>query len=312
MAVIKIQYKSDIRRITVEKVPSFEELAGLVKGLFGTTLKQEFVLKYKDEEGDVISVTSDRELVEAFSVMKNQIARFFVEETSAPAPSTKSADPNTIELDVDLGKNLGETIQNLIGGFQSAYSRRYNPNNNNAAQGEVHYGVTCDSCNAYPIVGNRYKCSVCPDYDLCQTCHSQEKHKEHTLNKVEARSPFAFRHCPWARGNQNNGQVVHRAICDSCSQRIVGIRYKCNTCPDYDLCEKCEKSKVHAEHTFTQITRPFCPRRWNSRPDAKSEEKSEDVKIPVKTEEEQKPVEKPAEVPEVTNRLPGLKCCTML
>jgi hypothetical protein len=99
MAVIKIQYKNDIRRVTVDKLPTYEDLVGLTKGLFGTALPERLLLKYKDEEGnlyyrdketltllgDVISVTSDRELVEAFVVMKNQIARFSVEEVSAPA-----------------------------------------------------------------------------------------------------------------------------------------------------------------------------------------------------------------------------------
>jgi hypothetical protein len=80
-----------------------------------------------------------------------------------------------------LGSNLGETIQNLIQNFQGAYTRRFNPNNNSQTPGEVHHGVTCDSCKAYPIIGSRYKCSTCPDYDLCQSCNSQGKyHKKST------------------------------------------------------------------------------------------------------------------------------------
>ncbi|MEQ2159223.1 hypothetical protein GOODEAATRI_020593 [Goodea atripinnis] len=30
-------------------------------------------------------------------------------------------------------------------------------------------------------MGTRFKCSVCPDYDLCSTCQSQGKHTEHAL-----------------------------------------------------------------------------------------------------------------------------------
>jgi RecJ-like exonuclease len=36
----------------------------------------------------------------------------------------------------------------------------------------VHHGYTCDGCQASPIVGIRYKCSVRPDYDLCENCEA--------------------------------------------------------------------------------------------------------------------------------------------
>lgn len=34
----------------------------------------------------------------------------------------------------------------------------------------VHERYTCDGCDTGPIVGIRYKCSVRPDYDLCEKC----------------------------------------------------------------------------------------------------------------------------------------------
>ena len=37
----------------------------------------------------------------------------------------------------------------------------------------VHFGVGCDSCGAFPIVGRRYRCTDCPEavgYDLCALC----------------------------------------------------------------------------------------------------------------------------------------------
>lgn len=33
---------------------------------------------------------------------------------------------------------------------------------------------------------------------------------------------------------------------------VVGIRYKCAICPDYDLCEKCESLLIH-DHPFLKI-----------------------------------------------------------
>lgn len=42
----------------------------------------------------------------------------------------------------------------------------------------VHPNVICDGCNG-PVVGTRYKCSVCPDYDLCAACEGKGLHREH-------------------------------------------------------------------------------------------------------------------------------------
>eukprot|EP00889_Picochlorum_renovo_P008757 jgi/Picre1/35787/NNA_003247.t1 len=39
-----------------------------------------------------------------------------------------------------------------------------------------HFGVGCDACGQYPILGKRYKCTDCPEsvgFDICGTCYDR-------------------------------------------------------------------------------------------------------------------------------------------
>jgi len=56
----------------------------------------------------------------------------------------------------------------------------------------------------------------------------------------------------------NLKKAIHTYVtCDGCGMKpIVGVRYKCITCPDFDFCENCEKSKTH-EHCFLKMKEPI-------------------------------------------------------
>lgn len=57
----------------------------------------------------------------------------------------------------------------------------------------VHQNVSCDVCGMMPIVGVRYNCQVCHDYDLCDRCEAQELHDPaHPLTKFKR----AGKDCP--------------------------------------------------------------------------------------------------------------------
>jgi len=54
-----------------------------------------------------------------------------------------------------------------------------------AAGPAVHIHVTCDGCGMNPIVGIRYKCAVCQNYDLCEACDAAEVHTQHPMLKIK-------------------------------------------------------------------------------------------------------------------------------
>jgi hypothetical protein len=52
--------------------------------------------------------------------------------------------------------------------------------------------------------------------------------------------------------------VAHPSVlCDHCNEGIIGIRYKCAQCPDFDLCEECESCHNHdPSHAFLKLRVP--------------------------------------------------------
>jgi len=105
----------------------------------------------------------------------------------------------------------------------------------------VHVGVACDGCGEFPINGLRFKCSVCPDFDLCGTCEAKVLHPPH--------HPLIKMRVP------ERNDVHHRVQCDGCGVvPIVGFRFKCTVCPNFDLCATCEAKDEHpGNHNFIKM-----------------------------------------------------------
>ncbi|CAH1784950.1 unnamed protein product [Owenia fusiformis] len=65
-----------------------------------------------------------------------------------------------------------------------------------------------------------------------------------------------------AADQANRDGCVHRGItCSLCGQSpLCGVRYKCGSCTDYDVCECCEVKDLHNRtHTFIKIYIPVPP-----------------------------------------------------
>ncbi len=57
------------------------------------------------------------------------------------------------------------------------------------SKGKQHVGVGCDGCQQAPIVGKRWKCRVCSNYDLCSECLGRAVHAEvkHDFREVSTK-----------------------------------------------------------------------------------------------------------------------------
>lgn len=69
---------------------------------------------------------------------------------------------------------------------------------------ELHVWVTCDLCGMKPIKGIRYKCSVCPNFDLCENCEAASwKQHNHPFIKLR-QSQFKMFGCRNACNKKNS------------------------------------------------------------------------------------------------------------
>ncbi|XP_064528149.1 sequestosome-1 isoform X3 [Pseudopipra pipra] len=129
----------------------YDRVAELFQGLLRAGPPPAFRMHYKDEEGDLIAFSSDEELELAMPYVRDGVFRVYIKEKKDCKREHRS------QCSQEPPRNM------------------------------VHPNVICDGCEG-PVVGTRFKCSVCPDYDLCSTCEGKGIHKDH--NMVMFQSPL--------------------------------------------------------------------------------------------------------------------------
>ena len=84
---------------------------------------------------------------------------------------------------LDKNMQLFDEIKNLekeIAEYKKKikeYEEKINNNDNKkeyvSVNSSIHEGIKCEKCKICPIIGERYKCSVCPNYNLCSKCEEK-------------------------------------------------------------------------------------------------------------------------------------------
>merc|ERR1712047_75160 len=140
--------KSQVRRFVVPQdcSTSLVYLKEKLRPIFGPTLGT-FRLSWKDEDEDDVIIETDEELMIGLQEMKGPLYKLEVVSLGAPDKIASEQQPTP--------------------------------------QGpqEEHFGVTCDGCQG-PVIGFRYKCVKCPDYDLCGKCEAKGFHPGHNMMRI--------------------------------------------------------------------------------------------------------------------------------
>ncbi|XP_014362884.2 sequestosome-1 isoform X1 [Papilio machaon] len=152
----KNQTKPEVRRFGIEKsvVTSFCYLDAKLQDIYPSLKHKRFTVTWKDEDGDDITISSDDEMITALSSMTDNVMKLNIH--------CHEEGPQEVDCDVVITAST----ENATG-------------DKNAA----HCGVICDVCDV-PVVGFRYKCTTCVDYDLCSKCEAAGHHSEHIMVRL--------------------------------------------------------------------------------------------------------------------------------
>jgi len=151
----------------------------------------------------------------------------------------------------------------------------------------VHKNSKCSYCGVSPIIGVKYTCNECIDYDLCSNCEQNNNDTQHGGHSADH-----------ALLKIKVPVVVHEGVtCDDCGvSPIEGVRYRCTVCDNYDLCEKCEKKNEHPPaHVLIKAKQPL----------KEKEKEKETKKKYLQLKEEKKPKQEEEMKVEVVNKDKG-------
>jgi len=309
MLILKIKFEEDTRRLSLEKIPDYEKLCGLLRTLF-PTLREPFQIKYLDEDGDLITITSDLELTESVSVagitqssLGAPVLRLTIygpsvvkeskeeekpqpkveaKETKAPE-SKQEASPNPFAFFTNpaLGQTftnvlLSQALQNpqvfqtMLSQFLSGLVPGQGSNSNMPDLSTLTSLLSGLGLNPASQQNEQKTGSAAPQMQFQQNIASILNNP--LLKDFLPQFMGAFNPNTASQASQNPNSAesdVHPGVvCDGCQGTVAGIRYKCTSCPDYDLCSACEsKSGIHdTTHVFLKLPKPQSKSNCRRRP----------------------------------------------
>ncbi|XP_077292687.1 refractory to sigma P [Arctopsyche grandis] len=216
--------KPEIRYFTIDRGAenNFEYLYAKLISVFPCLLRKTFTISWIDNENDYVVVSSDQELRFALSNMSFDLKKFYI----TMEDSADSSDP---------------------GGNGASPSRK-----RASESSPEHPNIQCDVCNG-AIVGFRYKCVVCPDFDLCQACESNCNHPEHFMIRIPI--PIKSFHCD-VSGSQL-GEYVDMFVKKRCETEEPTFGKKhCRDRKSFHK-EKSHEDKHHGKHGRHHEKRQF-------------------------------------------------------
>lgn len=246
---LKLQLGTEIRK--VGRIPgSMLELREMFVALFG---KNNFAVAYQDDEGDLISVTNDLELKDVKERSKGKLSFKLV---------LKESEQVSV---VDQLENLRQSLLSSVTGDELARMESKEKEDSKLFENLDQLSEHNSLIEEDPVVIEEEKKVPETPKPLQKVVKKEKKEKKAKAPKPKAPKakkepvkPLPKPVQPKPSLPKDDFPVVHDGItCDGCNEGpIIGIRYKCTMCYDYDLCAICEEKLNHA-HPMVKLRTPM-------------------------------------------------------
>mmetsp|Transcript_17132 Transcript_17132/g.17022 ORF Transcript_17132/g.17022 Transcript_17132/m.17022 type:complete len:242 (-) Transcript_17132:594-1319(-) len=184
---LKISYKDQIRKL--KRIPhTIEDLRQEITKLYGHA---NFRYRYRDDENDMITISCDQELQDAYNMvarLKLPSFKLILDEEIPPKESVEEI-PQIIaksEFDWVFDDKWNGYVKDIVR-TELEKTMGYK-----TSEGTIWENYTCGGCGKSPIIGARYHCTVCSDLDYCGLCEDTLKHPHPFLKLKSLENPVSF------------------------------------------------------------------------------------------------------------------------
>ena len=99
----------------------------------------------------------------------------------------------------------------------------------------------CSNCNKEELI-SYYKCVNCKIYILCEIGFDEKNniHKKQHLLTLCSSTIKMNKKLKFVKNSLHENEIHLNTKCDGCGMMpLIGLKYKCNECYDFDLCSRC-------------------------------------------------------------------------
>jgi hypothetical protein len=243
---------NEIRRFVINSSTSLQEFHATLLKLVADLNTNDIHILYLDDEKDWVRFTTEQEWQEALKVASgnNYVLRIKIVKPKSCQQESLSACSQPKECKEE--KKQERCFRN--GGGCPWWKRRYQRQEASSEQQQQQQPQNeCpafnSSCGGWMKMAQQF---------LPQLFNGQQSIDPQQIANLAQQFLPQFLNAQ----QQQQGPAVHQhVVCDGCDERgIRGTRYKCNQCPDYDLCAQCHngRNEIHdPSHSFTAIENPM-------------------------------------------------------